>query len=260
MRRLFLFLLVAAGSLLISSCLTIEERVTLNADGSGTQVNTVDFSTLLENPMVKMGMAEEMKKNGNTDMTERIDSSFRVLDNMLELNPQWTAEQRELLGRVTVDMVMDIEEGVGVVKTKFNFNDPGEIAEMNELMATANQPEGAQEANPFASMSGQNFLASVITLKGKKMVRETTTSPGFENPMTEAGLDEATMGMMQEMFGDAVIGYVVEFPGNIKKVKGFPGHEIEAGNELRMVFDFMEVMNDPDVVAKALTGEVKFKK
>ena len=66
------------------------------------------------------------------------------------------------------------------------------------------------------------------------------------------------MDMMKEMFGDAVMGYRIDFPGKVKKVKGFAGHEIE-GNSIIMLFDFMEVMEDPDVVAKAMTGEVKFK-
>lgn len=258
MRRILLFALVILGSLLATSCLTIEERITLNADGSGMQVNTVDMSEVLDNPMVKMGMAEEMKKQGG-DVPERIDSSFSVLEQLGPSNPQWTAAQRELVGRSNGTVVMDLEEGVGLITTTFKFNSPDEINELAALMASANKPT-EKEDNPFAGLSGQNFVSSVMKISGKKFTRTTTKSADFENPLADAGLDEGTLDMMKGMFGDAVLGYRIDFPGQVKKVKGFPGHEITDGNSIIMLFDFMEIIEKPETVANALTGEVKFKK
>lgn len=260
MRRILLFLLVVTGSLLISSCLTIEERVKLNADGSGVQVSTIDFSELLQNPLIRSGMEQEMAK-GDGEIPQRIDSSFSVYEQMLPLNPQWTAEERALLARSTATMTMDFIEGIGEVVTRFEFNDPAEIAQLADLMANSNKPEEGEDGggNPFANMSGQSFVLSTFNLKGKKLIRTTTTSPDFENPMAEAGLEDGMMDMMKEMFGDAVMTYVIEFPGKVKKVSGFPGHEID-GNELIMAVDFNEMLENPEAVAKVLTGEVKFKK
>lgn len=259
MRRILLFLLVVTSSLLISSCLTIEEHITLNADGSGTQVNTVDMSSVLENPLVKMGMAEEMKKAGGTDIPERVDSSFRIIDELLPVNPQWTAKEQELVGRVSGKILMDLVESEGIIETTFRFNNPGEIQQLAQILADANQAEG-KDSNPFSSMSGQNFLLSTIALKGTKLSRTTIKAPGFENPLAEAGLDEDTFDMMMEMFGDAVVAYRIDFPGKIKKVSGFPGHELEGENSIFQAFDFMELMENPEAMATALTGEVKFKK
>lgn len=257
MRRILLFLLVVTGSLLISSCLTIEERITLNADGSGTQTNTVDFSELLSNPMIKMGLAEKMAEGGE-DVPLKMDSTFNIIDDLGPINPQWTAEQRAMVARVKSEMKMDIEEGIGLVTTNFAFTDPIEISQLAELLASSNKAEGKDD-NPFAGMSGQDFLLSTITLKGTKMMRSTVQSPDFENPMAETGLEDGMADMMKEMFGDAVISYRVDFPGKVKKVKGFPGHEID-GNSLIMLFDFNEMLEDPGVMARALSGEVKFKK
>lgn len=258
MRRILLFMLVATGSLILSSCLTIEERISLNADGSGVQTNTIDMSTLLDNPMIKMGMAEELKKQGNdAAMMQRIDSSFNIIDELLPVNPQWTAAERDLVSRVNGNMLMDLEGGEGVITTTFTFNNAKEIGQLATLLANSNKPEG-KESNPFSGMSGQDFLISTMSMKGKKFSRTTTKSPDFSNPLAEQGMDEDTMEMMKGMFGDAVFGYRIDFPGKVKKVKGFPGHEIE-DNSLIMLFDFMEMLEDPDIVAKAMTGEVKFK-
>lgn len=257
MHRILLFLLIATGSLILSSCLTIEERISLNADGSGTQTNIVDMSTLLENPMIKMAMVEEMKKQGGGDMPGRIDSTFNIIDDLLAVNPQWTATEQEMVSRVSGKMLMDFEEGEGIITTTFNFDTPEEIGQLATLLANSNKAEG-KDSNPLSGMSGQDFLISTLAMKGKKFKRTTTKSPDFSNPLAEQGLDEATMDMMKEMFGDAVIGYRIDFPGAVKKVKGFPGHEVE-DNSIIMLFDFMEVMEDPEVVARAMTGEVKFK-
>lgn len=258
MRRLLLFTLAIFGSLLATSCLTIEERISLNADGSGTQVNTIDMSEMLDNPMIRMGMAEEMKKQGG-DAPERVDSSFSVLEQLAPSNPQWTAEERELVGRSRGKVLMDLEEGVGIITTTFTFDNVDEINQLAEIMAKANKP-AEDNSSPFGNMSGQNFLTSVFTMSGKKFARTTSKSDDFQNPLTEAGLDDETLDMMKGMFGDAVVGYRIDFPGEVKKVKGFTGHEVTDGNSMVMLFDFMELIEKPDLVAKALTGEVKFKK
>lgn len=259
MRRILLFLLVAAGTLILSSCLTIEERISLKADGSGVQTTTVDLSSLLENPFMKMAMAEELQKGEGSELSGRIDSAFAVGDELLPLNPQWSAAERELVGRATGNILMDIEEEEGVFTTTFQFNNLGEIEQLARLMENANKPD-ENDSNPLAGVSNGSFLLSSMGLKGSKFVRSTQKSPSFSNPMEEnEDLDAGMMSMMKDMFGDAVIGYRVDFPGKIKKVKGFEGHEIE-DNSLVMYFDFMEVMEDPEVAAKALTGEVKFKK
>lgn len=230
----------------------------MNADGSGVQTNTFDVSELLDNPMIKMGIAGELKEQGNGDVSGRIDSTFNLTDELLPLNPQWTAAEQELVGRVAGKMVMDLEEGEGVVTTTFAFQSPDEIGQLATILDNANQADD-KKGNPLAGITNQDFLISTLALNGKKFSRTTVTANEFNNPLADAGLDESSMSMMKEMFGDAVMGYRIDFPGKIKKVKGFPGHEIVEDNVILMLFDFTEVMEDPELIAKALTGEVKFK-
>ena len=260
MRRTLLFLLVLSGTFLLTACLTIEDRTELNADGSGIQTTIVDFGSLFDNPMVKMGMQEELRKSGKTEMLERVDSTFRLTDQLGALNPQWTAAERALVERAHGEVVMDFEDGEGYVKTMFPFDRPEQIDELAAILAKSNKPEG-QQGNPFEGLSGSQFFDLTRTLKGKKLSWKATKSADFENPLAAAGLDEDTMGMMQSMFGDAVVNYTIVFPGKIKKVKGFPGHEIdESTNTMTLLFDFIEIIENPEVIARALNGEVKFRK
>lgn len=259
MRRTLLFLLVATGSLILSSCLIIEERISLNKDGSGQQVTTVDMSGMLENTFVQMTLAEEFEKGENPDLKGKMDSSFRVADQILPFNPQWSAAEKALISRVTGNITVDIEEGVGLMTTTFAFNNIEEVEQLAVLMSNANKPDDL-ENNPLSGISGGNFLLSSMAIKGSKFTRETEKAPNYINPMKEAeGFQAGTADMMKEMFGDAVIIYQVDFPGKIKKVKGFAGHEVE-GNSLVMMFDFMELLEAPETFAETLSGEVKFKK
>ncbi len=258
MRRILLFLLVGVGSIALSSCLTIEERISLNSDGSGKQVTTVDMSGLLDNPFVKMAMAEEFDKEDNAVLSAKMDSSFMVASELLPLNPQWSSAEKELVNRVSGNIKMDVESGVGLVTTTFDFNSIEEIEKLTELLNNANKP-AENEGNPLAGLSNGNFLLSSMMIKGTKFSRNTQKAPNFSNPLEEnEELDAGMLSMMKEMFGDAAVIYQVDFPGKIKKVSGFDGHEVQ-DNSLIMMFDFMELMEDPEVAARALTGQVKFK-
>ncbi|MFT7120500.1 MAG: hypothetical protein ACJAZ9_000673 [Neolewinella sp.] len=257
-----LFLLVAIGSLILSSCLTIEEKITLKADGSGVHASTIDFGSVLDNPLIKMGLEEELKKQGQADFSENVDSTFRPIDELLEMNPQWTDAEKELLGRIEGHIVMNFEEGEGYVTTTFPFNNVSEVNEMQKLMENANKKEGSDAGNPFSGLSGSEFFTTVLTMKGTKLVRTTTANPDFVNPLGGEDLGEEGMEMVKMMFGEAVVAYTVEFPGEVKKVKGFPGHDVEGaqGNVVTQYFDFMDMLERPEIVAAGLTGEVKFKK
>ena len=259
MRRILLFLLVVTGSFLATSCLTIEERVKLNADGSGVQTLTMDMSSMLDNPMMKMGLEQELAKGGEM---MRKDSTFNIIDEMAPLNPQWSDADRELVGRMEGRITMDLEEGIGMVTTTFPFQNVGEMTRFSELMKSANKAEDEESpvaGNPFSGMNEGSIMNSIYAIKGTKLTRTTPVPDNFENPFLSEEMEEGVMDMMMEMFGDATIVYVMEFPGAVKKVKGFPGHMVD-GNELILAFDFTEMMEDPTIMAKALSGEVKFRK
>ncbi|MEL6356144.1 MAG: hypothetical protein AAFQ37_04340, partial [Bacteroidota bacterium] len=75
-----------------------------------------------------------------------------------------------------------------------------------------------------------------------------------------AGEEEGIVDMMKMMFSDAKVVYLMEFPGKVKKVKGFTGHEIVDNNTVRLEFDFLDFLEDASPIDAALDGNVKYKK
>lgn len=258
MRRILLFILVICASFYTTSCLVIEDQLNLNEDGSGTKVTSVDLGDMLSNPMMEMALQESLD-NGEA---EKMDSSFQILDELAPLNPQWTAEERELVGRMKGRIVIDGEAGEGMVTTSFNFDKLEEIARVNAIIAVANQPEseagGPEGMAGGLSGAGGIFDTSYDWKKGL-MVMSSTLAKNYENPLTNDELGEEGMDMMKMMFEDAAFIYTINFPGKVKKVKGFAGYEVE-GNSITQVFDLLELFDNPASIAPALTGRVKYKK
>lgn len=256
LKRIIVLSISLSLSLLFSSCLTIEEVLKLNADGSGVLTSSIDMGELLSNPMMKMAMEEEMEKNGE-DMPERIDSNLNIIEELLPLNPQWTKEDIALLNKVESKMIMDFTEGEGGVFVTMPFENLDQLMRMQKLMADANEPEGGDEDNPFSGLSnGSGSTISTYVWKQGRLSRNTSMTLGL---VEELGNSEE-MDMMKMMFGDAKLIFKMEFPGDIKKVKGYPGHDIVNGNTLVQEFDFLDLFDNEDKIDEGLDGMVKYKK
>lgn len=247
------------AALVLSSCLTIEEHLTLERDGSGTYVTTIDLSEMLSSPFLKMALEEQMSEGGE-EVPTRVDSIIDIYGELAPLNPQWTTEEKALLQRVESRMVMDLENNEGEVFIKYPFGNMDELQLMMDLMAEANQPEeGDDDANPFSGLGGGMMSGAQNTFSWKKgnFGRETVIPDEISE---ELGVDEDTKGMMEMMFADAKVVYIMEFPGKVKKVSGFPGHTQEGNNILRQEFSFLDLINDPATIDAGLDGQVKYKK
>jgi hypothetical protein len=258
MRRFLLFLLVIAASFYTTSCLVIEDELNLNRDGSGTKVTTIDLGDMMSNPIMGMALQENLEKEG----AEKMDSSFQLIDELGPLNPQWTAEERELVGRMKGRIFVDGEAMEGKVTSTFRFDKLEEISRVNAIIAAANQPENA-EGGPEAlagglSGTGGLFETSFDWKKGT-IVMNSAVAKNYKNPMVDDELGEEGMDMMKMMFADAAFVYTINFPGKVKKVKGFAGHSVE-GKSIIQAFDLLELFENPEKMAPALTGQVKYKK
>ncbi|PHI21158.1 hypothetical protein CEQ90_03825 [Lewinellaceae bacterium SD302] len=256
--RIICLAIIVLSGLFLSACLEIEERLSLKSDGSGMLVSTIDMGAMLSNPLIAMGMQEEMKKNGE-EMPERIDSNLNIIEEMIELNPQWTADDLALLNRVESRMVMDMEAGEGAVTVNIPFDNLAQLERIQDLMTEAKEPEKEEEAegNPFSGMTGGNTTNDFEWKKGK-FSRLTTMTIGDEL-MGAMGMDEETMGMVEMMFGDAKMYFVMEMPGKIKKVKGFEGATVD-GNVITQEFEFMELIKETEKINAAMDGQIKYKK
>ena len=157
---------------------------------------------------------------------------------------------------------MDVPAAESLIEVNFPFSNISEIEELRNLLAASIQPEDKEGGGPgemISGMTGKNFAAGSMMLRGKKLVRTTTVSESMENPLADESLGEEGEEMMREMFADAAIIYIMEFPGKVKKVKGFPGHEVQ-NNLVIQTLGMMELFDDPGVITGALSGEVKFKR
>jgi len=261
MRRILLFLLVAVITTFLSSCLTVEEHTTIRRDGSGTQVVTIDMSKMFDNPLMMMAMEAEMKKESG-ELQQRIDSSFIVYEGFIAVNPQWTAQERALVLRSEGRIVMDLTAGESIMTTRFPFQDIAELNELNSLLVDANQPpeeDGSGAGGMMSGLTGRNFGTGSLTLKGKKLIRTSSVSDYMDNAFEGEELGEEGMEMMKELFADAVMVTKMEFPGKVRRVKGFPGHEV-LGNQVIQTFGFLELMDSPEMIDAGLSGEIKFKR
>lgn len=238
---------------LLSSCLTIEEKITFNKDGSGTYSTTIDMSKFLSDPFMKGAMMEEMKKNGQ-ETPMRLDSVIDIYGQMAPYNPQWTAEDHRLMKTVSSRMLLDFEKEEGGVYLNYPFKDAAELTYLNTLMASANKGEDGSEDSNLSSPG--NILGSAknkFTFSKKRWTRDYSI-PEMENILGEG--EEAEMAKM--MFEEASFVFLMEFPKKIKKVKGFSGHTITDNNTVRIEIPFLKVLEDTEAMDAYLDGKVKY--
>lgn len=255
--RIFTFAIILISGFVFSACLNIEEKLSLNADGSGVLVSTIDMGAMLSNPLVMMSMQEEMKKNGDA-VPERIDSALNLIEPMIELNPQWTADDLKLLNKIESRMVMDMEAGEGAVTVTIPFQNLDELVKVQKLMIEAKKPETeGEEENPFSGLAGGNTINSFVWKKGK--LSRSTVINNSKGMLDALAGDDESIGMMKMMFSDAKMSFIMEMPGKIKKVKGFEGATVE-GNVLTQEFDFLELLDNVEQIDAALDGQIKYQK
>lgn len=253
MRRILIQALLVCSGFLLTACLTIEEKLTVQSDGSGEILTTIDLGEMLSNPMIKMAMLEEMKKNGE-EIPERVDSVINLVEEMKPNNPQWTAADLALLDNIDARMTMDFEASEGAMTIRIPFGNFDELEAIQKLMSEAEQ-EGS-DSDMFGPMGTGSMAAADYGWKKGTFSRVSSVTKDLFETM---GMKEDEMGMMEMMFGEAELIYQMEMPGKIKKVKGFPGHEVD-GNLLTQRYGFLEVIKKPELIDEGLDGQIKYRK
>ena len=267
--RLLTYLFILVSAIILTSCLTIEEKIILNKDGSGSFLISMDMSELLADPMMGGMILKSMEKdNAISPATMKMDSVIDLYSDLVDLNPQWTAADRTLLQRLDSRLKMDLEEKKGGYFMRFDFAELGEITQLQNLMSSANsgKEKGDKSTDAVLSsmMGSDGLLAEVINKFSFKKRSFSRTATSTDEALDGLGLGEMPVDgqddeMLKSMLGGFTIAYVMEFPGNIKKVNGFPNHTIENGNQIVQRFSFLELFEEEFVVGDLLTGSVKFK-
>jgi hypothetical protein len=261
--RLLTYLFVFITAVVLTSCLTIEEKISLNKDGSGTFQTFIDMGGVLSNPMLAEGVKKGMEETGGMG-TMQVDSIMDIYTDLAAQNPQWTDVEHKLMQRVESRINVDFEKAEGGVYINFDFADLAELRQMQMLMS-ASKDEATDAPNGMAGIMGGGPLTGIENeFKWKKgLFERTATSAGNIMDALNLGDEDAAeemMNGMKMMMGDAKVVYIMEFPGKVKKVTGFPGHSIENDNQLVQEFSFLDVLDDPSLIDEGLDGSVKFKK
>lgn len=139
-------LLLAGGTLAFTSCETTRE-ITFNENGSGTLVTTTDMSGLIG--IAKMS-GKEMDKGDKA-----IDTSI-ALDKMVDSIPDLSADEKELVKKGVLGLVMNLDDEKLVTKLQFPFANSAQIKKLDEVsekvMKQAMQKqatEGKDDAPPI---------------------------------------------------------------------------------------------------------------
>jgi hypothetical protein len=193
LRSLLLICLLGIG---VSSCLDIEEEISLNTDGSGRYRMSMDMSQMME--LLQGFMSEE---EGGMDMFDSVDSTLQV-------------QVTTLRGIAGISNVSHRSEN-------YVFSIGYDFANVAALNAASNQQGGMAGMESLGLPgSGESGEASGPAYDWSKTTFS-RAQVSVEDVFAAAEEDEETAGMMdmaKMMMSDASYRIIYNFPGKVKKI------------------------------------------
>ena len=129
--------LLVSGLLILSSCDTTRE-ITLNENGSGTLVTTTDMSGLIG--IAKMSGKDLDKEDKSIDTTI-------ALDKMVDSIPDLTSDEKALVKKGVLGLVMNMKEEKLVTRMEFPFDNSSQIKKLDEVSTKVMQQAMQKEAS-----------------------------------------------------------------------------------------------------------------
>jgi hypothetical protein len=209
--------LIAGTAILLTSCLETTQEITLKDDGSGTYVNTNDMGKILT-------IAKNMGAgSGNKMPTNPIDTSFSfasTADSIADLS----AEDRELLKKGSVHIVMNMEDEKFISVMSFPFSTLDDIQKFNHLSGKMMKETMKTKMPPDMNMGGQEMpepssFDDYYTLKfSKGELKKELNKAKYAN----VDKDEFLNGMKQaaSMGIPVTSTYIIDLPRPAEKVDG----------------------------------------
>lgn len=193
-----MFTLLAATSLLLTSCFETIEEVTINADGSGTYTSINDLSAVV-------GLVKTMGGNDAEAMDEmKVDTTISLADRVDSI-PSLTPEEKLMMKEGRMKMNVDMKAEKVIFTMNFPFKSLTEISKYNKLATklmgeTMKKQLSGPEAGPMGDMPEQSSMDSYydITYKNdqikKKLNKDKYIGVGSDEYLT--GMKEASqMGL-----------------------------------------------------------------
>ena len=129
--------LLVSGLLILSSCDTTRE-ITLNENGSGTLVTTTDMSGLIG--IAKMSGKDLDKEDKSIDTTI-------ALDKMVDSIPDLTSDEKALVKKGVLGLVMNMKEEKLVTRMEFPFDNSSQIKKLDEVSTKVMQQAMQKQAS-----------------------------------------------------------------------------------------------------------------
>ena len=208
--------LLAGSAILLTSCFETSQEITLNADGSGTYVNTNDMSKILT-------IAKNMGAASNDKIPAAVDTSFSFAS-AADSIPDLSAEDKELLKKGSVHLNMSLEDEKFISTMSFPFTTLDDIQKINRLsgkmmMTTmkskmpTEMPMGSQEMpepSSFDDYYTLEFSKGELKKKLNKEKYANVDKDEFLNGLKQAG----SMGI------PITSTYIINLPRPAEKAEG----------------------------------------
>ena len=222
---IFLFSLLL---LVLPGCLDIEEEVFLNKDGSGTYVNTMDLSGLVD--MIMMMTPDSVKEEIGADPDRLLDSLFQSQE-MASAFASFSGTYGDVEG------ISNVQSDLGDGKLRISY-DFATIDALNEALSST-EDQGMGMSTPF------------FTWKKGKLVRGIAEESSMMDEELESQIEMAKM-----MMGNASYKVRYHFPGRMKSSESSGGSTTNGGKTVEFEYSLLEIMEDPTI----LENEMKFKR
>ena len=233
-----LFILLAACSFLLTSCIETLEEIYLNKDGSGKYQVTFDMSEFFSNPMMKSLIEEAAKEEG-------AEAGFELgeTDTLIYLGQGGMAEG--VMKDAVMRMTMSDSLGKFLVSMNFPFENVGQI---DEFFQKLSEEGAAAGAGAMGGMGSMLMPGGKFAFKKKRLTRLKSEQGGASELF--AGEDGEFMKMF---FSGGTHTTVYHLPGKVKKTT-IEGAETD-GNTVTVERPLMDLMEGK----AGLEGEIRFK-
>lgn len=233
------YLMVMVVLFFMTSCLDIVEEMSLNKNGTGKYVLTMDMSSLMADGMKEMlqGMAQEEGggEDAFADMPSEMDTILYFTDAPDSIKAKF--QHPEILKKIAFRT--QISEANELMKMTFSI-DFDKIKEVDYFLADLDKMQGDGGGMPGLGGGGSGLFPSgsdtqaLFKLAKRKLTR-------FSPPKTEdMNMEEEELQMMKMFFSDASYTTIYNLPGKVKKTS-MQNANVE-GKKLTVVTPLMDIL------------------
>ncbi len=243
-RQFYSFFILAFVALFLTSCFDLKEEVTINKDGSGSFIQTIDLGN---NPMMQMAL------NMESDSSQNEEKRMNKMDSTL-------AQTKEKLSKV---------KGISNIKTAsstegLKYTVMYDFANVDALNAALNAAKEKKEGEvqlmqkQYSFKKGEFTRINAFSMGNDKMDLSTIMGGKEDGKEQTEGEKEQMKQMMTMFFNGANYTYIVHVPNQVKSYSNKENTTIsEDKKTLTMTIPFLDLMEEEKKIDAG--NSVKFK-